>query len=104
MKRDFTFINDIVSGFILAIEKTFDFEIFNLGFGQSVDLEEFITTLENKLNLKATKEYLPIQSGDVPITLSDISKAKKMLGYNPEYDTRKGISHFVEWYRDYYKI
>ena len=104
MKRDFTFVEDIVDGFMLAIDKPYDFEIFNLGFGKAIALEEFIEILENKLEIKAKKNYLPIQPGDVPYTWSDISKARKMLGYNPKYEAEYGVGAFVDWYKSYHNI
>ena len=104
MKRDFTFVKDIVSGFVSAIDNEYDYEIFNLGFGKTVKLESFISRLEECLDHKAEKNYLPMQDGDVPFTWSDISKAKKMLDYNPKYDTNIGIKKFVDWYEKYNKI
>tara|TARA_B100002052_G_C15867581_1_gene593075 strand:+ start:1357 stop:2361 length:1005 start_codon:yes stop_codon:yes gene_type:complete len=103
MQRDFTFIKDIVSGFISAIDNEYDFEIFNLGFGQTVKLESFISRLEDCLGQKAQKKYLPMQDGDVPFTWSDISKARKMLNYNPDYSTDIGIEKFVKWYIKHYQ-
>tara|TARA_B100000676_G_scaffold250721_1_gene255416 strand:- start:120 stop:1103 length:984 start_codon:yes stop_codon:yes gene_type:complete len=104
MERDFTFIEDIVSGFISAIENKYDFEIFNLGFGSTVKLDTFISELEQCLKIKAEKNYLPIQDGDVPFTWSNISKAREMLDYNPKYDISYGIPEFVKWYKSYNKI
>ena len=103
MKRDFTFVKDIVSGFISAIDNEYDYEIFNLGFGKTVKLESFISRLEECLGHKAQKNFLPMQDGDVPFTWSDISKAKRMLNYNPKYDTSIGIRKFVDWYEKYNK-
>ena len=102
MERDFTFIKDIVSGFISAIDNKYDYEIFNLGFGQTVKLESFISKLEECLGQKAQKNYLPMQDGDVPFTWSDISKAERMLNYNPKHNTDIGIQKFVDWYKKYY--
>tara|TARA_B100000579_G_scaffold25171_1_gene17729 strand:+ start:23251 stop:24234 length:984 start_codon:yes stop_codon:yes gene_type:complete len=101
MKRDFTYIDDIIAGFLLAIDKSYDFEIFNLGFGKTVKLENFIDILERNLGKKAIKKYFPLQPGDVPATWSDISKAREMLGYNPKVDVSLGISNFVNWYNQY---
>ena len=79
----------------------YKFEIFNLGFGKTVKLNAFIERLEKTLEIKAQKNYLPMQDGDVPFTWSDISKARKMLNYNPKYNTDYGIEAFVKWYKDY---
>jgi len=103
MQRDFTYIDDIVKGFISAIKSDYPFEIFNLGYGRTVELLDFIKILEFNLNVKAKKIMLPIQPGDVPSTWSDISKAKKMLNYNPQNDVKIGIKNFVDWYLEYYK-
>ena len=104
MQRDFTYISDIVNGFISAIDKKYKFEVFNLGSGRTVKLENFIKLLEDSLGEKAIKEYLPLQAGDIPSSLSDISKAREMLGYNPKFDIANGIDEFVSWYRNYYNI
>lgn len=104
MQRDFTFIDDIVTGFISAIKSEYEYEIFNLGFGQTVNLKSFISELENCLGIVAEKNYLPMQQGDVPHTWSDISKARQLLNYNPKYDTSYGIKSFVRWYKEYYSI
>lgn len=103
MQRDFTYIDDIVNGFISAIKSDYPFEIFNLGYGRTVELLDFIKILEFNLNVKAKKIMLPIQPGDVPSTWSDISKAKRMLDYNPQNDVKIGIKNFVDWYLQYYK-
>ena len=80
--RDFTYIDDIVSGFISAIGADYDFEIFNLGSGKTTQLMEFIKIIENSLGLKAKINFLPPQQGDIDMTFADITKAKKMLGYH----------------------
>lgn len=103
MKRDFTYIDDIVNGTVTALEKDFDFEIFNLGYGNPFGLMEFIEMLENALNRKAKKNFLPMQKGDVPITYADISKAKANLDWEPKISLKEGIEKFVKWYKKYYK-
>ena len=103
MKRDFTYIDDIVDGFISSIGIQSNFEIINLGCGKSVDLLYFINVLENTLQLEANKEFLPIQPGDVPETFADISKAKKLLNYNPKVTIEEGIPKFVDWYMNFYR-
>ena len=104
MQRDFTFVDDIVDGFILAIKSQFDFEIFNLGCGDPIELLHFIQILEKELGIEANKIMHPIQPGDVPATWADISKAGKMLGYKPKISVHEGINHFVSWYRNYYNL
>lgn len=99
MARDFTFVKDIIDGIILAVEKNFEFEIFNLGRGNPVKLNEFISIVEKFLNKKAKKEFINRQKGDVPITYADISKAKKMLGYEPKVSFEEGIEQTVNWFQ-----
>jgi UDP-glucuronate 4-epimerase len=104
LKRDFTYIDDIVDGVISALDKSFDFEIFNLGNHKSVNLLEFITTLEEKLGKKAVKNMLPMQPGDMKETYADISKSIRLLGFQPKIDIQEGLGRFVEWYKKYYHI
>ena len=98
-KRDYTYIDDIIDGVVSALEKKFGFEIFNLGNSEVVELRYLILLIENELNKKAKIKRLPDQSGDVPITYADISKAKKLLGYAPDVFIDEGIKRFVEWYK-----
>ena len=98
--RDHTFITDILDGILACTRKEFGFEVFNLGESQTVKLSELIALIESALGKKAVIDRQPLQPGDVPITYADISKAKKMLGYNPQVKAAKGIPLFVEWYRN----
>ncbi|MCD6223583.1 MAG: GDP-mannose 4,6-dehydratase, partial [Deltaproteobacteria bacterium] len=104
MERDFTYIDDIVDGVIVSLNKPFEYEIFNLGRGQSIPLERFISCIEKRLNKKAKKVYLPLQKGDVPKTYADIEKSRKILGFNPKVSIETGIKEFIQWYKSYYKI
>ena len=104
MKRDFTYIDDIVDGTIAALRRPFPYEIFNLGNSQPVELMDFIRILEEELGVEAEKNMLPIQPGDVPETAADIKESKEKLGYEPKTPVREGIRKFVAWYRDYYKV
>lgn len=103
MKRDFTYIDDIIDGIMLVLEKELDFELFNLGHGSPSGLMEFIEILENHLDKKAEKNFLPMQKGDVPITYADISKAERMLGFRPKVSLKEGVEKFVNWYKEWYK-
>ncbi len=103
MKRDFTYIDDIIDGIMLVLEKELDFELFNLGHGSPSALMEFIETLEKCLNKKAEKDFLPMQKGDVPMTYADISKAERMLGFKPKVSLEEGVEKFVNWYKEWYK-
>jgi len=104
MKRDFTYIDDIVDGTISALNSPFRYEIFNLGNSKTVELMELIKIIEEELGIKAKKNFLPLQPGDVPETYANIEKTKKMLGFNPKTSIRTGIRKFLNWYRDYKKI
>jgi UDP-glucuronate 4-epimerase len=102
MRRDFTYIDDIVEGFVRAIERPLGYEVINLGNNNPVDLETFIETLEKKWGIIAEKNLMPMQAGDVKVTYADITKAKALLGYEPKTLVEEGIHNFVEWYRDFY--
>jgi len=98
--RDYTFVSDTIDGIIACTERQFGFEIINLGEAQTVTLNYLVTLLEYALGKKATLDRQAIQPGDVPITCADISKAKKLLGYQPKIKVEEGIPRFVEWYRN----
>jgi len=104
MKRDFTYIDDIVAGVVAAIDRAYPYEIFNLAGGKSVQLMTYIKELEKAVGKKAKKKMLSMQAGDVPGTAANISKAKKMLDYNPQTTVQMGVQKFVDWYKEYYKI
>ena len=119
--RDFTYIDDIVDGisacigYVFSGDLTWDaaepspekssapYRIFNLGNSKPVKLLEYVKIIEELLNKKAIVEYLPLQKGDVVSTESDISLAKRELGFNPKTNIKEGIGNFLEWYKDYYK-
>lgn len=104
MKRDFTYISDIVSGVIASLDKPRGFAIINLGNSQSVELLYFIACLEKELGKKAEKKLLPLQPGDVPETFADISRAKRLLGFEPKTKIEDGVKRFVVWYKSYYAL
>lgn len=100
-RRDYTFIDDIISGVRSAIDYTAsDYEVINLGESRTVELRELIALLERELDRHAEIERLPPQPGDVPQTFADISKARRLLNYNPQTQIEDGIRKFVEWFRD----
>jgi UDP-glucuronate 4-epimerase len=103
MKRDFTYIDDIIDGTISALGKPVPYEIYNLGNSDSVELMEFIGIIEEELGMEAEKNMLPIMPGDVPETSADIKKSKERLGFKPKVSLREGIKKFLEWYRKYYE-
>jgi UDP-glucuronate 4-epimerase len=110
MKRDFTYISDIVEGFYLALmdltKNVTDggkFDIYNLGCGSPITLMEYIKAIENSLGIKAMMNMMPMQKGDVKETSADISKARNELGYEPKVMVKEGVKRFINWYKDYYK-
>jgi UDP-glucuronate 4-epimerase len=104
MRRDFTYIDDIVAGTVSAIEKPAPYEIFNLGNSDSTSLMDFIETIESELGKKAEKNMLPMQPGDVAETSADITKSREILGFSPKTSLKKGIRTFIAWYREYYGV
>jgi UDP-glucuronate 4-epimerase len=104
MNRDFTYIDDIIEGTVAALERPSPYEVFNLGNSNSVGLLEFISILEEELGRKADKNLMPMQPGDVADTAADITKSRKLLGFNPKTSIREGIRKFIIWYRDYYDL
>ena len=96
-KRDYTYIDDIVQGIKLAMENLNGFEIYNLGESRTIILKELINLLENEMGKKAKIEKLPLQPGDVEQTYADISKARELLKYDPQFEIEEGIKNFVEW-------
>ena len=99
-RRDYTYIDDIVQGTMAALE--YDgplFDIFNLGESETIQLKDLIAAIENALGQKAKINRLPEQPGDVPLTCADISKARKLLGYNPKTKLSDGLPRFIEWFR-----
>lgn len=102
MRRDFTYVDDIVSGVVSSMTSAIPepARIYNLGNHKSENLEELIEILEISLGKKAEKQYLPIQPGDVPDTFANIERAHSELGYCPTTSIHKGIPAFVNWYRN----
>jgi UDP-glucuronate 4-epimerase len=103
-RRDYTYIDDIIQGVTAAL--AYDgpvYDLFNLGESQTIELKELIAAVENALGKKAKINQLPEQPGDVPLTCADISKARKLLGYNPTTPLSAGLPKFVEWFREQQK-
>lgn len=103
MRRDFTYIDDIVEGFVQAVHKPLGYEIVNLGNGRPVALLQFVELLEKSLGTSVQKNMLPMQQGDVYETYADTSKAKELLGFNAQTSFEEGVELFVQWYKEYYK-
>ena len=120
MYRDFTYIDDIVNGIKALINKAPNskqlnkfkndslssvapFRVLNIGNTRKVFLLDFIDALEKELGKKAIRNYMPMQKGDVKMTLSDTTLLKKLTGYNPKTNFKQGIKNFLKWYLSYYK-
>jgi UDP-glucuronate 4-epimerase len=98
-RRDYTYIDDIVSGVLAALQVNPGFEIINLGEARTTTLLELISLLEKELGEKARCRFFPDQPGDMPITYADIGKARRILGYQPAVPMEEGIRRFVAWFR-----
>lgn len=110
MRRDFTYIDDIVDGVIAALDRPPPAEaggaphrLYNLGNNRSEKLTDFIAVLEDALDRRAIKRFEPLQPGDVPETFADIEASRRDLGFSPKTSIREGIRHFVAWYRRFYE-
>ena len=122
MKRDFTYIDDIIDGVVRVIDNpaksnpAWDgkapepntskapYKIYNIGNSSPVRLLDFIEAIEEKLGKGAEKNMLPLQAGDVVSTYADVSDLTFELGYKPVTDVNTGIGHFIDWYREYYRL
>ena len=102
MSRNFTYIDDIVSGTLVALDTIQPYAVMNIGGDKEETLMRFIEVIEECVGKKAKKRLLPIQPGDVPSTVADIRKLRK-LGWKPTTRIEEGIKNFVDWYREYYK-
>lgn len=98
-RRDYTYIDDVNQGTMAALQYEGPlFDIFNLGESETIQLKDLIAAIENALGKKAKINQLPEQPGDMPLTCADISKARKLLGYNPTTRLKDGLPKFVEWF------
>ena len=98
-RRDYTYIDDIIQGTMSAL--TYDgsmFDVFNLGESETIQLKDLVAAIEKALGKKAKINRLPEQPGDMPLTCADISKARKLLGYNPQTKFEDGLPKFVDWF------
>ena len=109
LERDFTYIDDIVSGVVAAaaappVELEVPYRLLNLGNHRPVKLEDFIATLEGLLGKEANKQLVGMQPGDVYRTAANIDAAKALVGFEPSTELATGLERFVAWYRDYYQV
>jgi UDP-glucuronate 4-epimerase len=98
MRRDWTYVEDIVKGVVLALDKPLGYEIINLGRGAPESLAEFIRGMESVAGKKATLKLQPKLPADVYVTYADTSKAQRLLGFNPTISIDEGVKRFWEWY------
>lgn len=121
MVRDFTYVDDIVSGIVHVVDKPATpnkdwnsadpdpassyapFRIYNIGNNHPVQLNEFIEAIEQALGKKAERTLLPMQDGDVPSTYADVSDLERDFGFKPKTSVQDGINAFIQWYREYYR-
>lgn len=121
MYRDFTYVEDLVKSIMLLLNvppgstlsdgaKAYDnlssvapFRVVNIGNSQKVRLMDFITEAENALDMEATKNFMPMQTGDVPATLADVRLLQELIFYQPDTNIKAGVKNFVRWFREYYR-
>jgi UDP-glucuronate 4-epimerase len=122
MRRDFTYVDDIVESIARLLPKVAapntswtgmqpdpatsfaPYKVFNIGNNQPVELIRFIEVIEEKLGKKAIKNFLPIQDGDVPETFADVDDLMREVDFKPATSIEVGVGNFIDWYRTYYKI
>ena len=120
--RDFTYIDDIVEGVIRVLDRPAElnlqwsgdtpdpstsqarWRIYNIGNNSPVELLDYIEAIEEALGIKAEKEFLPLQLGDVPDTYADVDDLVKEFDYKPSINVKQGVKNFVKWYKEFYKI
>jgi UDP-glucuronate 4-epimerase len=120
MRRDFTYIDDIVDGVVASLDHipqpdgAFNreqpdpgtswapYRVFNIGHSEPVALMDFVDTLEAALGVKAIKDFRPMQPGDVPATFADTARLAGVTGIHPTTHLRDGVAHFANWYREYH--
>lgn len=103
MTRNFTYVDDIVSGILTVLDANLPYDVVNIGGDKEEKLLRFIEVIEENIGKIAEKNLKPMQPGDVPATVADITKLRKM-GWEPTTRIEKGIENFVAWYKNYYKI
>jgi UDP-glucuronate 4-epimerase len=122
MKRDFTYVDDIVESIARLIPKVpqpnknwtglrpdpatsfAPYRLFNIGNNSTIELMKFIELIEEKLGKKAIKNFLPMQDGDVPEALADVNDLINEIDFKPSTPIELGVSKFIDWYLEYYKV
>ncbi len=103
MKRDFTYIDDIVQGVLMCLDNPQSYELLNIGNHRAENLMDFIAVIESCLGKKAEIELLPLQAGDVPETFADISRIQELYHFDPKTSIQEGIPKFIKWYLEFYQ-
>ena len=98
-RRDWTYVADIVAGFIATLDADFSYEIFNLGRGQPVVMSDFVTIIEHLVGKKAQIIDAPLPDNEALVTYADVGKARELLGYNPHVTIEEGLDRFWSWYQ-----
>ncbi|MFP4313750.1 MAG: NAD-dependent epimerase/dehydratase family protein [Alphaproteobacteria bacterium] len=111
MKRDFTYVDDIIAGVLAALDnppkregKKAPARVLNIGNTRSENLMDYLRVIEEELGVKADIEFLPMQAGDIAETFADIEETTKLTGFRPTTTIREGVPKFVQWYKEYYQI
>lgn len=122
MKRDFTYVDDIIGGILRVLDEPASgnvkwdgflpdpatsqapYRVFNIGRGNSVNLMDFISEIEKNMGVNVSKEFFPLQDGDVAETWADLGELKSELNYQPKISIKEGVKNFIDWYKLYYKI
>lgn len=112
MRRNFTYIDDIVQGILGALDRPAQkpsqekppFALYNIGNNKSEELMDFVHTIEELIGQKAKINLMPLQPGDVTESLADIEATRRDLGFDPKTNMRDGLKHFIDWYKNYYKV
>ena len=122
MKRDFTYIDDIVTGVLKVLDNPpkgntewsgenpdpssspAPYKIYNIGNNSPVNLMDFIKAIENSLGKEAQKNFMPMQAGDVPATWANVDDLVEDLGYAPSVDIEDGVDRFIKWYLDFFNV
>lgn len=102
-QRDFTYIDDVVAGILLALERKFDFEVINLGRGEPVELRSFVGALEAAAGKKAHVVDREAPPGEMRVTFANTKKAKELLGYEPKVSVEEGTKKLVDWLKEFEK-
>jgi UDP-glucuronate 4-epimerase len=98
-RRDWTYIDDIIAGVMAALEQERGYEIFNLGRGQPVMMRDFVTIIERLVGRRAEIIDAPLPANEAPVTYADVTRARQMLGYDPQVSIDEGLTRFWNWYR-----